>query len=1337
MSKSSKQFLSDITPRPLSQEQYNDIRPLNLYFGKGNSGIEVVTFETISKPSNGSILKVWSDRRAGRATPIIAIIFYEDEVALCGPEGEEPPVVFLKDIGQAERICRSLLESEDRHSAIKFLQNVFPSLETNIPGFVNQGLFATHSLEKEIESKRDDENLQQKSSKVINKKDSEVLSALGFKVERLDNVTSILRGNDEKTALAVMLNEGEMEESGNKRFNDISPVSYALTRADKENLDWAIFIQKDRIRLYSTKNIGVSKRGRAEAYLECQLSLISKENLSLLWLIFSSEALIKNGTINELLDNSKRFSGELAKKLRERIYDSVVPELANGITDARKLINPSIADINLTYEMALTILFRILFIAYAEDRDLLPYKHNEKYRKRSLKQKAQELSGKADSEIAQGSYHWNETLELFRAIYIGNKEWGIPAYAGTIFSNDRAISEAGFLIDNISLENQYFEKALKSLLTIDTDSKQIGPVDFRSLSVREFGTVYEGLLESELSQAEFDLTRDKKENYIPAKEGNTIYVKKGEIYLHNKSGARKSSGSFFTPDFAVEHLLDKSLEPALQSHFNKLDALGDLNAAEELFNFRVADIAMGSGHFLVAAIDRIEIRITEYLDKRPLALVKSELNTLKISAVNQLKDLSEQNIEDIQLLKRLIARRCIYGVDLNPLSVQLARLSIWIHTFVPGLPLSLLDHSIRQGNSLIGVGSIDEIKNKIDEAKDTLFAADSEALIKESSQPLMKFAKINDATISDVNKARELISEAKKNIKPIKALCNLITAHPISDSKAVQAFPFEDWEARKESIMESSEIESAEKDLDGLSVFHFPVEFPEIFISEKKGFDVILGNPPWEEVKPEERDFWTGQFPGLRGLPQREQVAKYEELRNSRPDLAKSFEDEKKRTEIFSSLISSANYPGIETGDKDLYKAFAWRFWNLLTSKDGRMGAVFPRSILNAKGSEIFRKEIFKRSHEIDAATFSNTAKWIFDMEPRYTIALISFFKSKLDDKNSIFLSGPFHSYEHFILDQDKKIDFSISDILSWTDSASIPLFPNMDSANIFRQIRKAPRLELDAENEWRSRPDTELHATAQKPLMDLESKECPEGFWPVYKGESFDLWKPDSGSYYAWANPEVVLPWIQNKRKKSQSGSRNSVHKEFDLEYVENYETLAAKNPRIAFRLITRSTDSRTSRVALVPPNCFLSNSAQYLLWPRGDEKDQAYLLGILSSIALDWYARRFVEINFNFYLFNPLPIPRPKKENSLYKRVIELSGRLASPDDRFKEWANKVDVECGPIEETEKEDMIYELDALVAHLYELSESQLTHIFETFHVGWDYTDRLERVIEYFRQYQS
>ena len=1331
------EFLSDITPRPLAQESYNNIIPWNLFFGKGNSGIEIVTFKTNAKPSNGSITKVWSDRRAGRATPIVAIIFYEDEVALCGPEGEDPPIVFLKDIGQAERICRSLLESEDRHSAIRSLQNVFPSLETNIPGFINQGLFATHSLEKEIENKRDDKNLQQKSSKVLDKKGSEILSALGFKVERLDNLTNILRGNDEKTALAVMLNEGEMEESGNTRFNDISPVSYALTRADKENLDWAIFIQKDRIRLYSTRNIGVSKRGRSEAYLECQLSLISEENLSLLWLIFSSEALIKNGTVNQLLENSKRFSGDLANKLRERIYDSVVPELANGITDARKLLNPTIDDINLTYEMALTILFRMLFIAYAEDRDLLPYKNNEIYRKRSLKQKAQELSKKLDTDISQGSHHWNETLELFRAIYYGNKDWGVPEYAGTIFSNEKHISEAGFLIDNIRLDNQFFEKALKSLITIESEDSQIGPVDFRSLSVREFGTIYEGLLESELSLAEFDLTRDAKQNYIPAKDKNNIYVKKGEVYLHDKSGARKSSGSFFTPDFAVEHLLDKSLEPALESHLKKLDGMDDLAAADELFNFRVADIAMGSGHFLVAAIDRIEMRFTEYLDKRPLALIKSELNTLKISALNQLKELSEQKIEDIQLLKRLIARRCIYGLDLNPLSVQLARLSIWIHTFVPGLPLSLLDHSIRQGNSLVGVGSIDEIKNKIDEAKDTLFAADSEALIKEASQPLMKFAKITDATISDVNKARDLISEAKENIESVKVLCDLITSYNISDSKLIKGFPFEDWENRKDTILQSPEFSESKAILQGLSVFHFPIEFPEVFLFDMRGFHVILGNPPWQEITVEKDAFWARYFPGLGGLNQREQEQKKVEYIINRPDLEIIYNQEVEEADKLRKFLVKS-YDGVMgTGDPDLYKAFCIRFIKLSGKKQATLGLVLPRSAFSSKGSYIFRRELLAKYANMSLTILKNKLRWVFeDVSEQYTFVLLSCMQSSTN--NTIKLKGPIYSLDHFHRSlHDKGVVIEANQVEKWNDTLSFPALTDEQSAEIFLQLRKAPRLDLDIKGEWRIRPDRELDATLQKSLMDLESEDCPEGFWPVYKGASFNLWQPDTGEYKAWANPLKVLPWLQTKRLKSSQSSRNSVHSEFDQKYIHDERTLSPNKPRIVFRDISRATDPRTILTSLIPDKCFLDNTAIYLHFVRGSESDMAYVLGVMSSIPFDWYARRFVEIHVNLFIFNPFPIPRPKKDNPLYIRVIELSGRLACPDDRFKEWANKVGVECGPIEESDKEAMIYELDALVAHLYGLSESQLVHIFETFHQGWDYANRLEKVIDYFRQHQS
>mgnify|MGYP006229662125 FL=1 len=249
---------------------------------------------------------------------------------------------------------------------------------------------------------------------------------------------------------------------------------------------------------------------------------------------------------------------------------------------------------------------------------------------------------------------------------------------------------------------------------------------------------------------------------------------------------------------------------------------------------------------------------------------------------------------------------------------------------------------------------------------------------------------------------------------------------------------------------------------------------------------------------------------------------------------------------------------------------------------------------------------------------------------------------------------------------------------------------------------------------------------------MDLTSEDCPDGFWPVYKGGSYDLWEADRNEYYAWADPKKVLPWLQEKRLRAFKSSRDSVHKEFTKNHIEDPKTLAPMKPKIAFRLITNRTNSRTMVCALTPPNVFHSNSSQIIMMPKGDNKDEAYLLGVLSSIPLDWYARRFVEINLNFFLFNPLPIPRPNRENYLWQRVVKISGRLASIDIRFKDWAENVGVGYGPLETEIKYELICELDAVISHLYGLNEKQLNHIFETFHRGWDYEERLEKVLNYF-----
>lgn len=1018
-----------------------------------------------------------------------------------------------------------------------------------------------------------------------------------------------------------------------------------------------------------------------------------------------------------------------------------MPKLAQGLADARTLRKPTAQDLAETYAMAMTFLFRLLFIAYAEDKDLLPYRFNQSYRKRSLKETARELvrrfpRGPQPGDFDQSDTRWQEIRLLSRAVEKGRREWGVPEYDGGLFSRDPNVSRAGALLEEVSLPDTVMGPVLWHLLVIDSPEGW-GPVDFRSLSVREFGTIYEGLLESELSVAEVDLATDKEGPYRPCRAGETPVVKKNHIYLHDRSGARKATGTYFTKEFAVDHLLDKALEPALEAHLARLKALDETDAAERFFDFRVADIAMGSGHFLVAAVDRIERAFSGYLSSgRPLPGVRKELERLRASAVASLGDLAEElEIEDTQLLRRLIARRCIYGVDLNPVAVDLARLSIWVHTFVPGLPLSLLDRNLVHGNSLVGIARVAEIEEKAKEDELPLFHVDVRQLVGEAMEPLERLKRLVDATPEDVKKARRAMEDARRAVEPARALCDIVTACRMAREKL--PVDLADWERVKTTSAESKAYQKAEKALRELAPLHFPVAFLEVFLRDRGGFDVLLGNPPWQEATLEEHAFWARQEPGLRGLNQRDQEAVKERLRLARPDLVALYEKELAEADAMRRALLAGPFPGMGTGDPDLYKAFCWRFWQLAAQPGGWIGVVLPRSAWNAKGSTEFRVDAFQHARTVDLTMLVNNRQWVFpDVHPRYSIALVGIERDEPQGK-SVHLRGPFASLERFKSGAGRPpAEFSGAEVQAWTDTASLPLLPTEESLEIFARLRSAPRLDLNDPRSWRARPYRELDASNDKDLMDLKSDKCPRGHWPVYKGESFDIWEPDTGRYYAWADPKVVVPHLQAKQK-SAARNRKSPFAEFDRKWLGSPKTLPCYGPRIAFRDVSRATDSRTVRVALVPPRVFIANSAPYLLWPRGERGDEAFLLGILSSLALDWYARRFVETHVNFFVLNPFPIPRPAPGNTLRQRVIALAGRLAAPDDRFAEWAEAVGVECGPLEAAEKADHICELDAVVAHLYGLEEKQLAHIFETFHEGWDHDKRLDETLKHFRRWRG
>ena len=1339
-----EEFLSDLVSRPWAPVAGHGLAPAGLFLGRGAHAVEVAVARSANAPTRSAVQECWKTRKGGRAAPVLFVVLHPGGAALCGPAGESPPVHPQMDIGQVERLCRETLAQPDRHAALRFLSQALPSLETALPGLNNEGLLALHQLQHGVPARADWAEARRNAARVVDRRDRDLLGALGFRVEPLDNLTSLLRSGDRRTALAVLLRDTESPEAGSERFNSLSPITYALKKADDENLPWVVLVQGNRVRLYATAvEAGVGRRGRTETYIECQPALLSDEHLAYLWLLFSADALAQGGSLLQVLEESRRFSGHLAERLRERIYEQVVPALARGVAAARPPDGAGRDSLSQTYEMALTVLFRLLFIAYAEDRDLLPYRHNDSYRRRSLKQKAQELKACVAQEtpIAEGDSHWREFELLCLAIASGNAEWGVPAYDGGLFTNDPDVSPIGAAMAAIRMPNETFEAALRDLLVIETPEGP-GPVDFRSLGVREFGTIYEGLLESELGVAETDLALDAKAVYRPARRGDPVAVVAGETYLHNRSGARKSSGSYYTKSFAVEHLLDGALEPALDDHFSRLRAMDEADAAEAFFDFRVADIAMGSGHFLIAAIDRIEKRMADVLAARNLPGVRRELNVLRGAALAALGELAASTtIEDGPLLRRLIARRCIYGVDLNGLSVQLARLAVWIHTFVPGLPLSFLDHNLVHGNSLVGVGTIEEIRRKFEDL-DTLplFPLDATSLLGRASAPLRRLANLNDATLEDIDAARAARDDAHLAIRSTETLCDLIAAQPIADDAGpITQEDLGRWDARLEDGGVGAAAHNARRALDGLQVLHFPVAFPEVFLGNRPGFDVILGNPPWQEATLEEPAFWARHFPGLRSQPQRTQEMEKARLRDERPDLVFLYEAELSEAERIRRALVGGTYPGMGTGDPDFYKAFCWRFWRLVSGDGGRIGVVLPRSALAAKGSTDFRLAMFGGSSRVDLTMLLNRAGWVFDdAEHRYTIGLVVTTRSSDAQDLRLLLRGPYADLPAFRTNvASEPVVFPGSEVHTWNDSASLPLLPHPDSSKVFAQLRKAPRLDERVAGQWRARPDGELHATAQKYLMDLESEDCPDGFWPVYKGESFDLWNPDTGIYYAWADPEPVLRWIQEKRLRASKTKRDSPHREFHADHLRDRSTLPCFRPRVVFRDVSRATDSRTVRAALVPPNVFITNKGPYFLWPQGDERDQAYLLGVLSSIPLDWYARRFVEVSVNFFIINPFPIPRPARDGLKWQRVVALAGRLACPDDRFLVWAHAVGVGCGVLAFDEKEDMIHELDAVVAHLFGLTEAQLVHVFETFHEGWDYQDRLDAVLRHFRNWRG
>ena len=1072
--------------------------PVGVFAQDAPNGLEVALVQCAGKPRTTDLRTTWSKRKGNRASPVLLIAVYPtgmgNQAALCGPV-ETPAVYPEVELHQAERLAETALNEPNRHQATRMLLAALPELDSDLPGLRNMGLLATQELKAGVRQRTDWNEASRSAKSLLPLRGRSLVERLGFEIQTLSTNTSILTIDGRRQALAVFCDDTELMDAPARRFDNLSPVSHALAIADNENVPWVVLTRASEIRLYSSEaGKGVGGKGRTETFVEINLSLIPERLAGYLMLLFSAQALAQGGSLDEILNDSSRYAADLAVRLRERVYRKTMPLLAKAVTKRRDYTSEE--DLKGVYEQAITILFRLLFVAYAEDQDLLPYKTNGRYRDHSLTRIARRLAEDRKENQQRFSEHstslWAGICTLWQTVDRGNVGFGVPEYNGGLFATDPEVSPTGAAIHKLELVDDEFGPALDALL-IDDGPEGVGPVDFRALSVREFGTIYEGLLESQLSLAEEDLALNRKGVYVPvgsAGKGAETAIPAGEVYLHGKSGVRKETGSYFTKPFVVEHLLDKALTPALDAHIATLKKLREADDEAALtkafFDFRCADIAMGSGHFLVAAVDRIEARLSAWLSLNPVPQVNAELDRLRGIALSALGDLAHGvEIETSSILRRQVARHCIYGVDLNLIAVELARLSIWVHTFVPGLPLSFLDHNLLHGDSLIGSVSVTEAVRAFNlgsgPGQASLFRERIDNLLYEALTDMERLAATSDAEKREIDDARAAHADARARTAPVRALFNVVVA---AQAGAVR-MP-DDYDEKVMDKLNRSTAVRAETEL--RRPVHFPVDFPEVFQRERPGFDCVVGNPPWEKVKVEEQQWWGMHLPGVRGLPESRRKREINSLRQTRSDLDEAYKQAIVDADHLKHLLRSV-HPHLGAGDTDLYQAFCWRNWQVVRA-NGTVGIVTPRQALQNKGCTAWRKTVLAHGEFLDATTLLNTGQWVFDdVHGQYQVALLALRKAAhTNSTTQVTFAGPFATRQQLATSTVRGLTHTVSttEFASWSDDTTFPQIPHQPGAlRLFRKLRQHPRFDATPEQcvyrRWRLTPVVEMHATADK----------------------------------------------------------------------------------------------------------------------------------------------------------------------------------------------------------------------------------------------------------------
>jgi len=800
----------------------------------------------------------------------------------------------------------------------------------------------------------------------------------------------------------------------------------------------------------------------------------------------------------------------------------------------------------------------------------------------------------------------------------------------------------------------------------------------------ELGDVYEGLLSLRLSVADTPLRYDARtDRYLAPGPGERAEVEPGELLWQTHQGGRKGGGVWYTRAELVRHLVGQTVAPAFRAHLERVRALAAVDqdaAAAELLDFAVLDPACGGARFLVAVVDELTDQVVRFLARTPLPAVGGALDRLRARAGH-----ASPPIGDVALLRRLLLERCVFGVDASPMGVEVASLSLRLAAFVPGLPPASLGRNVVVGNSLVGV------------------------LRPEAVEPL----------------GRALAGAAGTEADAVARLFDLWTAEPFGLAGARR-----EVELRGAEILDGHRgrlVDQATALARDHRFLHWPLSFPRVFARQRPGFDAVVGNPPWEEVTVEALGFYGLFAPGLRSLPERPRAAAVAELVAHRPDLPGRLGAARERAALQRRYLADGEYEPMP-GDPDLYKSFCQRYRELLRD-GGVLGVVLPRGAFAAGGSAGFRRWLFEENRCRRLDFLLNRRCWIFDTHPQYTIALLAAERSHPSQGRAVRVAGTATTPAEW--ERQAASPGLVLPREAFGPGWTVPLLRGQAEADLLARLRRGTPFPYGPGGRWRCFPVAELHETGDRHLWEGTTGAGR----PLWKGEGFEQYDPHGAGARHCPTSDAV--W--RKVRKPRPGSGSVLAGELGVAARRQAVLGELGRARVAFRDVSRATDSRTVRACLVPPAVLLTNKAPYLSFAVGDDRARAACLGIMNSLPFDWQARRYVEINLNFFILEGLVVP--DLDDADVAAVAASAARLSCADERFAELAENVEVETGPLGDGERERLRVEIDARVARAWSLTAEDLDVLLADFTldaVPPGYRRRLaERLAELYRSGSS